>query len=444
MDTIFKVINKCILIIILTKIQLSMSKEEPHPELYLAPRNFNPHPYEHGATSAQTSGPGNGPVLFPRTPEDEEDNNKRQNNIITIPKGFVNKNAHPVDNHPYSRVVKKNKYKLVGKYHNRDSKLNPVIAQALGRHAAKVLSRPADKLKDDYDESYPVQKENHNYNKIFDQNYNQNYDQNYAFAYKVVDAITGDDFSHRQSQNDKATKGEYRVKLPDGRLQVVSYTADHDGYKAEVTYTNDHYSQNILPQDNVQIQKIPVRQIQPHQQKLYTNYYDVNQPIKQNQVVFVTEEPPHQDIEYSNYVTPRPGDIFLPQNIVDKGAIQPKVQIITTNPRDYHQSSYIPVTVAPPLYYSTQSPIPYTTPAPFIDTQSNYIASTISPLVINNGNHGHIVPKTREDYEIQNKNFFLVTTVAPSTVPPNELIINGARYSLLKGHRLANLNYKKK
>lgn len=61
----------------------------------------------------------------------------------------------------------------------------------------------------------------------------------YAFSYKVVDHLRGDDFSHSQSRNSKATNGEYRVKLPDGRVQIVSYTADKNGYKADVKYTGN-------------------------------------------------------------------------------------------------------------------------------------------------------------------------------------------------------------
>ena len=34
----------------------------------------------------------------------------------------------------------------------------------------------------------------------------------------------------------KLTKGEYKVKLPDGRVQVVSYEADHYGFRPRVTY----------------------------------------------------------------------------------------------------------------------------------------------------------------------------------------------------------------
>lgn len=78
---------------------------------------------------------------------------------------------------------------------------------------------------------------------------------NYAFSYSVKDHQSGDDFSHSQAHNGKATRGQYRVKLPDGRTQVVSYTADHKGYRADVQYENDpaakpvpkpsYYQQNI-------------------------------------------------------------------------------------------------------------------------------------------------------------------------------------------------------
>lgn len=55
----------------------------------------------------------------------------------------------------------------------------------------------------------------------------------------MKDRDTGDDFSHTQQSSGSATNGEYRVRLPDGRMQIVSYTADENGYKADVRYDDE-------------------------------------------------------------------------------------------------------------------------------------------------------------------------------------------------------------
>ncbi|XP_027237316.1 cuticle protein 7-like [Penaeus vannamei] len=65
----------------------------------------------------------------------------------------------------------------------------------------------------------------------------------FDFAYGVVDHYSGNDYSHNSNSDGNVVKGEYRVLLPDGRTQIVSYTADHvNGYVAEVTYEGEaHY-----------------------------------------------------------------------------------------------------------------------------------------------------------------------------------------------------------
>ena len=57
---------------------------------------------------------------------------------------------------------------------------------------------------------------------------------NYAFGYSVKDDYSGDDFSHNEVRDGYKTEGEYRVALPDGRVQIVSYIADENGYHADV------------------------------------------------------------------------------------------------------------------------------------------------------------------------------------------------------------------
>ncbi|XP_071525228.1 cuticle protein 7-like [Panulirus ornatus] len=71
----------------------------------------------------------------------------------------------------------------------------------------------------------------------------------YDFAYGVADHYTGTDFGHKETSDGKAVKGVYYVLLPDGRKQIVTYTADHyNGYQAQVTYEGTaHYPQPVSP-----------------------------------------------------------------------------------------------------------------------------------------------------------------------------------------------------
>lgn len=57
----------------------------------------------------------------------------------------------------------------------------------------------------------------------------------FDFNYNVNDIETGNDYSHNAVSDGDVTRGEYRVQLPDGRTQIVRYTADwKNGYNAEV------------------------------------------------------------------------------------------------------------------------------------------------------------------------------------------------------------------
>jgi hypothetical protein len=59
----------------------------------------------------------------------------------------------------------------------------------------------------------------------------------FDFNYAVKDDEYRVDQSHNAASDGDIVRGEYRVLLPDGRTQVVSYTADwKNGYNAVVTY----------------------------------------------------------------------------------------------------------------------------------------------------------------------------------------------------------------
>lgn len=58
----------------------------------------------------------------------------------------------------------------------------------------------------------------------------------FDFSYSVNDAATANDYAHKAVSDGDVTRGEYRVALPDGRTQIVRYTADwKNGYNAEVS-----------------------------------------------------------------------------------------------------------------------------------------------------------------------------------------------------------------
>ncbi|KAK9886855.1 hypothetical protein WA026_018504 [Henosepilachna vigintioctopunctata] len=190
--------------------------EEPHREIHLQPRNFNPHPYEADLRASRRMLSDRGPILFPPSPAPSTE----KSNFIKVENNLINRNnGHPVDRHPYAKVANKYRFSNPGRHQVYENEIDPQISAALSNHANKVLGRPVPV----YSATVPFIDEQ----------------KKYAFSYKVVDHLTGDDFSHTQSQNEKATRGEYRVKLPDGRVQIVSYTADKDGYKADVKYEDE-------------------------------------------------------------------------------------------------------------------------------------------------------------------------------------------------------------
>merc|ERR1712025_155352 len=64
----------------------------------------------------------------------------------------------------------------------------------------------------------------------------------YTYEYSVNDpSVSGSVFSVHESRNDLEAAGDYRVSLPDGRTQVVSYTVSgpQGGYVASVEYEGE-------------------------------------------------------------------------------------------------------------------------------------------------------------------------------------------------------------
>merc|ERR1712168_1482388 len=66
----------------------------------------------------------------------------------------------------------------------------------------------------------------------------------YQYGYAVADDYSGANFAQNENRDGYSTHGEYRVALPDGRTQIVTYnTADaYSGNVADVHYEGEaHY-----------------------------------------------------------------------------------------------------------------------------------------------------------------------------------------------------------
>ena len=68
----------------------------------------------------------------------------------------------------------------------------------------------------------------------------------YTYAYAVKDDYSGANFNAQESADGKVVTGSYQVALPDGRIQTVTYTADHyNGYVADVKYSGETKERNF-------------------------------------------------------------------------------------------------------------------------------------------------------------------------------------------------------
>ncbi|XP_030754769.1 pro-resilin-like [Sitophilus oryzae] len=71
--------------------------------------------------------------------------------------------------------------------------------------------------------------------------------QSYEFGYRVKDDYSGSNFHQKESSDGNQVRGEYKVALPDGRTQIVTYWADwQTGFHADVKYEG----QATYPQNN--------------------------------------------------------------------------------------------------------------------------------------------------------------------------------------------------
>lgn len=92
----------------------------------------------------------------------------------------------------------------------------------------------------------------------------------YKFAWGVKDEKSYNDYSHQEESDGKTVVGFYRVLLPDGRTQIVTYKADEYGYQAEVKYEGEIKYDGYKP-TNKPTYKLPDAKYE--EESKYTNVY---------------------------------------------------------------------------------------------------------------------------------------------------------------------------
>ncbi|XP_042855925.1 adhesive plaque matrix protein-like [Penaeus japonicus] len=69
----------------------------------------------------------------------------------------------------------------------------------------------------------------------------------YKYGYSVASEDTGNYHARSEARDGETVSGSYKVALPDGRVQVVTYIADDQGFRAEVTYEGEAIPPNTTP-----------------------------------------------------------------------------------------------------------------------------------------------------------------------------------------------------
>ena len=88
----------------------------------------------------------------------------------------------------------------------------------------------------------------------------------YQYGYAVKDDYSGANFESTENRDGYATAGSYRVALPDGRIQTVTYRVDdaHSGVVMDVSYEGQAQYPEYHPHETAYKAPHPVVHAAPH------------------------------------------------------------------------------------------------------------------------------------------------------------------------------------
>jgi len=195
----------------------------------------------------------------------------------------------------------------------------------------------------------------------------------YDFTYAVKDDY-GNDFSHSAESDGEVVKGEYKTLLPDGRTQIVRYTADwKNGYNAEVTYEGEA----VYPEEPVRPQ--PTRPPPPTQPPR-RNPYETDEQIDSQGLYPSTTRAPYvpPPTTRAPYVPPPTTRApYVPPPTTRAPYVPPTTYRTTTRPPTYRTTTLPPyrppettryVPPPPPPTYRTTTLPPYRPPTTYRTT----------------------------------------------------------------------------
>ena len=167
----------------------------------------------------------------------------------------------------------------------------------------------------------------------------------------AVSHVPGDYHGHMEHTAGHLTKGEYKVALPDGRVQVVSYEADQAGFRPRISYEASHIAEPAQhhpeiykppPEEQYEVRRPPPPSYDPRQGSPY-------QPPRQEVLhqEMVHQEMLHQDMLHQEMLHHEMPVIKIPHqspeevySVTDKSVLLPLLPTPLPRHQPHHRRAW--------------------------------------------------------------------------------------------------------